>query len=331
MEFMMAYPVCRMRRLRKNDTVRKMVRENNFRIENFIYPLFVVHGHNIQNEIKNLKGNYHMSVDMIGKEIENLRTIGINKILLFGVPEKKDLYGSEAYDENGIVQQAVRKIKEEDPNVMVITDVCLCEYTEHGHCGIIKNEYLINDESVVLIAKTAHSQAEAGSDMVAPSAMLDGQIRAIRTILDKNEFIDIPIMAYSAKYASTLYSNFFKYGTGNTVKFGDKKTHQMDYANGNEALREIALDIEEGADIIMVKPAMFYLDIVYRAKSQFNIPLAVYNVSGEFEMIETISDELKWDLKIELMTAFKRAGADMIISYHAKEIAEKMCEINIHD
>jgi porphobilinogen synthase len=320
----MTYPVVRMRRLRKNQIVRNMVRENNFNIENFIYPIFVVHGNGIRNEIPNMNDNYHLSLDKVEKEIEELRLNGINKILLFGVPEKKDSLGTEAYRENGIVQQAVRKIKGSFNDIMVITDVCLCEYTDHGHCGIIKNDYLINDESVELISKTALSHAEAGSDMVAPSAMLDGQIKAIRSSLDESGFSDIPIMAYSAKYASTLYANFFKYGTGNAVQFGDKKTHQMDFANGNEALREIALDIEEGADIIMVKPAMMYLDIVYRAKSEFNIPLAVYNVSGEFEMVENISRDLRWDLKIELMTAFKRAGADMIISYHAKEIARKM-------
>jgi porphobilinogen synthase len=255
-----------------------------------------------------------VSIDELPSEIDIISKSGINKILLFGIPEKKDLLGTEAYDENGIVQQAVKKIKQSNDNIMVITDVCMCEYTEHGHCGIIKNNYLMNDESVELISRIALSHTEAGSDMVAPSAMLDGQIGAIRSILDKYEFSDTPIMAYSAKYASTLYANFFKYGTGNEV----------DYANGNEALREIALDIEEGADIIMVKPAMMYLDIVYRAKSQFNIPLAVYNVSGEFEMVEKISDDLKWSLKLEMMTAFKRAGADMIISYHAKEIAEKI-------
>lgn len=320
----MTYPVVRMRRLRKNQIVRNMVRENSFNIENFIYPIFVVHGNGIRNEIPNMNDNFHLSLDKVEKEIEGLRLSGINKILLFGVPEKKDSLGTEAYSENGIVQQAVRKIKGSFDDIMVITDVCLCEYTEHGHCGIIKNNYLVNDESVELISKTALSHAEAGSDMVAPSAMLDGQIKAIRTTLDESGFSDLPIMAYSAKYASTLYANFFKYGTGNTVQFGDKKTHQMDFANGNEALREIALDIEEGADIIMVKPAMMYLDIVYRAKSEFNIPLAVYNVSGEFEMVENISRDLRWDLKIELMTAFKRAGADMIISYHAKEIARNM-------
>ncbi|MBN1603409.1 MAG: porphobilinogen synthase [Chitinispirillaceae bacterium] len=320
----MAYPVVRMRRLRKNQIVRNMVRENSFNIENFIYPVFVVHGNGIRNEIPNMNDNYHLSLDKVEKEIEELRLAGINKILLFGVPEKKDSLGTEAYSENGIVQQAVRKIKGSFNDVMVITDVCLCEYTQHGHCGIIKNDYLVNDESVELISKTALSHVEAGSDMVAPSAMLDGQIKAIRSSLDESGFSDIPIMAYSAKYASTLYANFFKYGTGSSVQFGDKKTHQMDFANGNEALREIALDIEEGADIIMVKPAMMYLDIVYRAKSEFNIPLAVYNVSGEFEMVENISRDLRWDLKIELMTAFKRAGADMIISYHAKEIARNL-------
>jgi porphobilinogen synthase len=313
-----------MRRLRKNQIIRNMVRENYFSKENLIYPLFVVHGTNIRREIPNLKNNFHVSIDELPSEIDIISKSGINKILLFGIPEKKDLLGTEAYDENGIVQQAVKKIKQSNDNIMVITDVCMCEYTEHGHCGIIKNNYLMNDESVELISRIALSHTEAGSDMVAPSAMLDGQIGAIRSILDKYEFSDTPIMAYSAKYASTLYANFFKYGTGNEVKFGDKKTHQMDYANGNEALREIALDIEEGADIIMVKPAMMYLDIVYRAKSQFNIPLAVYNVSGEFEMVEKISDDLKWSLKLEMMTAFKRAGADMIISYHAKEIAEKI-------
>lgn len=320
----MSFPVHRMRRLRRNESIRKMVRECSIGIENLIYPLFVVHGRNVRNEIKSISGNYHFSIDMIVSEAKEVAALGIPAVLLFGIPRKKDLLASEAYDDNGIVQMAVREIKEHVPGLIVITDVCLCEYTEHGHCGIVKDLYLDNDSSLELIGRVTLSHAKAGADIVAPAAMLDGQIKTMRTALDNAGFEQVSIMAYSAKYASNLYDLFFKHGTGSVLSFGDKKTHQMDYANSDEALREIALDIEEGADIIMVKPGLMYLDIVYRTKKEFMMPLAVYNVSGEYAMIKAAAREMLIDeskMRLELMTAFRRAGADLIITYHAKELA----------
>jgi len=319
---MMGFPIHRMRRLRKNETLRTMVRENCISVSNLIYPLFVVHGRGIKDEIKSMSGNYHFSVDRLDDEIDQISALGITAVLLFGVPQKKDSKGSEAYDPDGIVQRAVRQIKNRNPDIIVITDVCLCEYTEHGHCGIMEHGYLVNDPSLELISQVALSHAEAGADIVAPAAMLDGQIKAIRSILDNNSFFETAIMAYSAKYASKLYEIFFRDGTGGVLAYGDKRSHQMDYSNSDEAIREIALDIEEGADIIMVKPALFYLDIVYRAKQEFKMPLAVYNVSGEYAMVNSISYLIeKKMLCKEIMTSFRRAGADLIITYHAKEFA----------
>jgi porphobilinogen synthase len=320
----MSFPVHRMRRLRRNEAIRKMVRECSVGVGNLIYPLFAVHGHGVRNEIKGIPGNYHCSVDTIVSEAKEVAALGIPAVLLFGIPQKKDPLASEAYADDGIVQRAVMEIKEHVPGLIVITDVCLCEYTEHGHCGIVKDMYLDNDSSLELIGKVTASHAKAGADMVAPAAMLDGQIKTMRTALDHSGFEQVSIMAYSAKYASKLYDLFFKHGTGGILAFGDKKTHQMDYANSDEALREIALDIDEGADIIMVKPGLMYLDIVYRAKNEFKLPLAVYNVSGEYAMIKAAARENQIDeneMRLELMTAFRRAGADLIITYHAKELA----------
>jgi porphobilinogen synthase len=320
----MGFPVQRMRRLRKNENIRKMVRETSLSINDFIYPMFVVHGNGIKSEIKSLPGNYHLSVDSLVEEAKGLRDMGIPAILLFGLPETKDEIASEAYAPDGIIQRAVRAVKKEVPELVVITDVCLCEYTHHGHCGITKDGYVQNDATLELLGKTAVSHAEAGSDVVAPAAMMDGQVRAMRTALDAADHTDTIIMGYSSKYSSRLYDPFFKHGTKSPVAFGDKKTHQMDYGNANEALREIALDIEEGADIVMVKPALFYLDIVYRAKDEFKMPLAVYNVSGEYTMIKSAAELGRLDEKtvmMEIFTAFKRAGADLIISYYAKDAA----------
>jgi porphobilinogen synthase len=272
-----------------------------------------------------MPGNYRFSIDKLPDEMKQIRELGIPAVLLFGIPHQKDPLAAEAYAQDGIVQQAVREIKNCSPDTIVITDVCLCEYTEHGHCGIIENGYLVNDKSLELVARVALSHALAGADIVAPAAMLDGQIVAIRTILDQHGFFETAIMAYSVKYASKLYDLFFTHGTGGGVTFGDKKSHQMDYSNSDEAIREIALDIDEGADIIMVKPGLFYLDIVYRAKSEFHMPLAVYNVSGEFAMVKAAAREQFVDENLisrEIMTAFRRAGADIIITYHAKEIAQ---------
>jgi porphobilinogen synthase len=261
--------------------------------------------------------------------VKEVRDLGIPGVLLFGVPDasEKDLMASGAYSPTGIVQQAVRALKKEVPEVLVITDVCLCEYTPHCHCGILENGYLVNDASKEVLAKTALSHVEAGSDMVAPAAMLDGQIRALRETLDEGGFTNTPIMAYSAKYASKLYDPFFKEGTQSALSHGDKKTHQMDSSNSDEAMREIALDIEEGADIVMVKPALYYLDIVYRAKTQFRMPLATYNVSGEYAMIDAAARIGRLNKKLimmEALTSMKRAGADIIITYFAKEAAENL-------
>ncbi len=321
----MGFPVQRMRRLRKNETIRSMVRESGVSANDFIYPLFVVHGSGIRSEIQALPGIFHLSVDTLVEEAKQIRDLGIPAILLFGLPETKNEIAGEAYAPDGIVQRAVRAVKAEVPGMVVVTDVCLCEYTMNGHCGIVKNGYTQNDTTLELLAKTALSHAEAGADIVAPAAMMDGQIGAIRSILDANDRMDVIIMGYSSKYASKLYDPFFKHGTKSSVAFGDKKTHQMDCANANEAMREIALDIAEGADIVMVKPALFYLDIVSRAKNEFKMPLAVYNVSGEYTMVKSAAEMGRLDEKavmMEIFTAFKRAGADLIISYYAKEAAE---------
>jgi len=320
----MGYPEQRLRRLRINENIRRMVRETSVSVNDLILPLFVVHGMNIKKEINVLPGNFHLSLDKLIDEVRYVRDLGIPAVILFGLPEKKDEFATEAYNPEGIVQNAVRTIKKEVQDILVITDVCLCEYTSHGHCGIIQEGYVQNDPTLEIIKKITLSHAEAGADMVAPSAMMDGQIGVMRKTLDENGFSNVCIMAYSAKYASKLYDPFFQEGTKSIVKFGDKKSHQMDYGNSNEAMREIALDIEEGADIIIVKPAMFYLDIVYRAKKQFGIPLVVYNVSGECAMITSAAEAGRLDktaIIMEMATGFKRAGANLIITYFAKELA----------
>lgn len=323
------FPARRLRRLRQNESFRRLVRESSLTINDLILPLFVVPGYGIKHEIKAIPGNYHLSIDKLIEEVKEIRDLGIPGILLFGVPDvkDKDLCASGAYAPNGIVQEAVRALKKNVPEVLVVTDVCLCEYTPHSHCGILENGYLVNDASKEVLAKAALSHVQAGSDMVAPAAMLDGQIRALREALDSDGFVNTPIMAYSAKYASKLYDPFFKEGTQSTLSYGDKKTHQMDYGNSDEAMREIALDIEEGADIVMVKPALYYLDIVYRAKTEFRMPLATYNVSGEYAMIDAAARIGRLDKKLimmEALTSMKRAGADIIITYFAKEVAEEL-------
>jgi porphobilinogen synthase len=320
----MSYPAQRMRRLRRNEVLRRMVRESRLSVDDLIYPLFIVHGKGIKKEIEALPGNYHLSVDRLGDEAKAIYDLGIPAVILFGLPEKRDEMASEAYDSKGIVQKAMREIKKSVPGLIVIGDVCLCEYTPHGHCGIIKDGYLQNDPSIELLQKVTLAQAEAGADIVAPAAMLDGQIAAMRSVLDDHGFIHVVIMGYSAKMASKLYDPFFKSGTESAVSFGDKKSHQMDYANADEALREIALDIEEGADIVMVKPGMFYMDIIYRAKQKFGVPVAAYNVSGEYAMIKSAAQLGRIndiEITLELLTSFKRAGADLILTYSAREIA----------
>ncbi len=321
----MGFPARRLRRLRQSEAIRGLVRENHLSISNFILPLFVVPGSRIRKEIASLPGNFHLSIDCLIEEAMAARDLGIPAILLFGVPATRDEEASGSYAQHGIVQEAVRALKSNVPDLLVVTDVCPCEYTLHGHCGIIRDGYLDNDASLDLIAKITLSHAEAGSDLVAPASMLDGQIQTMRQALDSHGFQNLPIMAYSAKFASKLYDPFFKEGTHSSVAFGDKRTHQMDCSNSDEAMREIALDIEEGADIVMVKPALFYLDVVYRAKQEFKMPLAVYDVSGEYAMIDAAAHmgRLNRDaIMMEALTCMKRAGADIIITYFAKRAAE---------
>ena len=320
----MGFPIQRMRRLRRNETIRNMVRESRVSVADLIYPMFVTHGRGVKKEIDVLPGNFHLSVDRLEEEARAVYDLGIPAVILFGLPGKRDEAASEAYDPKGIVQVAIRRLKKSVPDLVVVTDVCLCEYTPHGHCGVMKDGYLQNDPSLDLIRKVTLAQAEAGSDIVAPAAMLDGEVAAMRSALDEQGFIHVVIMGYSAKMASKLYDPFFKGGTESAVAFGDKKSHQMDFSNANEALREIGLDIEEGADIVMVKPGMFYMDIIYRAKQKFGVPLAVYNVSGEYAMIKSAAQLGRIDEKeitLELLTSFKRAGADLILTYSARDVA----------
>lgn len=273
-----------------------------------------------------MPGHFQLSIDLILKEVKEAKSLGIPGIILFGIPEKKDETGSEAFAKDGIIQRAIREIKEKVDGILIITDVCLCEYTSHGHCGVVKNGKILNDETLELLARIALSHAEAGADMVAPSDMMDGRVRAIRKILDENQFEEIPILSYSAKYASSFYGPF-RLAAESKPQFGDRKSYQMDPANGDEALREVRLDLEEGADMVMVKPALPYLDIIYRVKKTFNIPVAAYNVSGEFALVKAAS-KLGWvdgeGIMMESLTAIKRAGADLILTYFAKEAAKKL-------
>jgi porphobilinogen synthase len=300
-----------------------MVRETQLSKNDFIYPLFAVEGEKIKNPIKSMPGNFQLSVDNLVEECREVAALGIPAVILFGIPKHKDEVGSEAYNPNGIIQQAVRAIKTSVKNLLVITDVCLCEYTSHGHCGVLNGEEVMNDETVSLLAKEAVSHAEAGADVIAPSDMMDGRVFAIRKALDYKGFSKIPIMSYAAKYASGYYGPF-RDAAESTPAFGDRRSHQMDVANSNEALREVESDIEEGADIVMVKPAGPYLDIIYRVKQQFGLPTAAYQVSGEFAMIKAAGangwiDEER--VMMESLTAIKRAGADMILTYFAKDAA----------
>jgi porphobilinogen synthase len=322
-----SYPIHRLRRLRKTAALRAMVAEHRLGLDDLIFPVFVVPGTGVRKEIGALPGIYHVSEDVLLEEAKELLDLGIRAILIFGVPSRKDPQAAGAYAPDGVVQKAVRSLRQAVPELVLITDCCLCEYTDHGHCGIIGDGYLDNDSSLEVLAKAALSHAEAGADMVAPAAMLDGQVGVIRATLDEHGHTDTAIMAYSAKYASKLYDPFFKHAAQSVVAFGDKRTHQMDFANSDEAMREIALDIEEGADIVMVKPALFYLDIVQRAKAEYGMPLAVFNVSGEYAMIKAAAQAGTIDgnqVMMEAMTACKRAGADLIITYHAREIAQQL-------
>lgn len=320
----MSYPSERLRRLRLSNNLRRMVRETRLDVDDLVYPLFVVPGKEIKKEIRSLPGNFHLSLDNLLREAREVKRLGIPAIMLFGLPKSKDEEGREAYAKDGIIQLTVRAIKDTLPDFTVITDVCLCQYTSDGHCGLFKEGRLLNDSTGELLARTALAQAESGSDMVAPSAMMDGQVKIIRQALDENGYSSIPIMAYSVKYASSFYGPF-REAANSAAQFGDRKSYQMDPANVEEALREVKLDIEEGADIVMVKPALAYLDVISRVKRQFNLPLAAYNVSGQYAMIKAAAakgwvDEKK--VVLEVLTSIKRAGADIILTYFAKEVAK---------
>ncbi|WP_243343334.1 porphobilinogen synthase [Anaerococcus sp. AGMB09787] len=316
----------RMRRIRGNKILRKMTEETTLRVSDFIYPLFVVEGEDIKSEIPSMPGIYHFSIDRLGEEIHELEDLGIKSVILFGIPSYKDELGSSAYDENGIIQKAVRKIKSISKNILVITDVCMCEYTSHGHCGILnENGDVENDITLDYLSKIALSHAKAGADVIAPSDMMDFRVEKIRKTLDENGFKNIPIMAYSAKYASNFYGPF-RDAADSAPSFGDRKSYQMDYHNGKEAMREIALDLDEDSDFIIVKPALSYLDIIKQAKDTFNTNIVAYNVSGEYSMVKNaikaglVSEEIIY----EILISIKRAGAKLIITYHAKEMAEKL-------
>ncbi|MBI3811795.1 MAG: porphobilinogen synthase [Nitrospirae bacterium] len=319
----MSFPQSRPRRLRQSPKLRTLVQETALSAADFIYPLFVTHGKGIRKEIVSMPNTYQLSIDTLVKEAQEVRRLGIPAVILFGIPKKKDERGSEAYAPTGIIQQAVKAVKDRVPELVVITDVCLCEYTRHGHCGVVKEGRVLNDPTLELLAREAVSHAKAGADMVAPSDMMDGRVKAIRTALDRENFEMTPILSYAAKYASAFYGPF-RDAAGSAPQFGDRKSYQMDPPNVREALREVALDIEEGADIVMVKPALAYLDVIHRVRSAFNVPVAAYQVSGEYAMIKAAS-RLKWldedRVIIETLTSIKRAGADLILTYFAKEAA----------
>ena len=321
---MSGFPIYRPRRLRANENLRRLVRETGLSVDDFIYPMFVVHGENTATEISSMPGCYQYSVDTLVAAAKELTSLGIPGTILFGIPENKDALGSEAYAEDGIIQQAVREIKDAVPDLLVITDVCLCEYTDHGHCGIVENGEVLNDPTLDLLVKESLSHVRAGADMIAPSDMMDGRVGVIRDALDEEGYDAVPIMAYSAKYASAFYGPF-REAAESAPQFGDRRSYQMDPPNSEEALREVALDIDEGADIVMVKPALSYLDVICRVKSEFQIPVAAYNVSGEYAMIKAAAQNGWIDEKrvaLEVLTSIKRAGADIILTYFAKSIAK---------
>ena len=323
-----SFPEMRLRRLRDLPAVRTLTRETHLSPETFIYPMFVTHGHGLRQPIEPMPGCYQYSLDLLAEEVGEAAELGIPGVLLFGLPAEKDPEGSEGYDPEGIVQEAVRAIKREVPSMLVITDVCLCEYTDHGHCGIVKDGHVDNDATLELLARTALSHVQAGADLVAPSAMMDGQVRAIRNALNEHNYTGVPIMGYAAKYASAFYGPF-RVAAGSTPHFGDRRSYQMDPANARMAMREIESDIAEGADIVMVKPALAYLDVIRRARERFDHPLAAYNVSGEYSMVKAAGHKGWIDEKLvtlELLTSIKRAGADIILSYHAKEVARWLRE-----
>lgn len=318
------FPSHRYRRLRKNETIRKMVRETSVSPDDFICPLFVTFGKGVKKPISSMPGCFQESVDKIVKSAKEIYSLGIPSIILFGIPEHKDKIGSSAYDDHGVVQNAVRAIKDKIPELFVITDVCMCEYTSHGHCGIVKDGKVQNDPTIALLSKQAVSHAKAGVDLVAPSDMMDGRVLAIRNALDEEGFSEIPIMSYAAKYASAFYGPF-REAAESPPQFGDRNSYQMDPANRREALKEAALDIEEGADIVMVKPALSYLDVISDVKDAFDVPVAAYSVSGEYSIVKA-AGKLGWidekRVMMEILTSIKRAGADLILTYFAKDAAK---------
>lgn len=319
----MSFPMRRPRRLRRSETIRRMVRETVLQVDDLIMPLFVVPGRGIRQEVPPMPGIYQLSVDQLTREVKDIAALHIPAVLLFGIPEHKDAYASGAYDKDGIVQQAVRAIKDSVSDLIVITDTCLCEYTSHGHCGVVEQGIVKNDPTLELLAKAAVSQAEAGADIVAPSDMMDGRVGSIREALDANGFEEVAIMSYAAKYASGFYGPF-RVAAESAPQFGDRRSYQMDPPNVAEALQEVAMDVEEGADIVMVKPALAYLDVLWRVHTEFTVPVAAYNVSGEFSMVKAAA-RLGWldekRVMWEILTAIKRAGADLILTYFAKDAA----------
>lgn len=324
----MYYPITRPRRLRSSANMRRLVREHHLRVDDLIYPLFVTAGRSVKKPVQSMPGVYNISLDLLLPEVEKAVQQDIPGILLFGLPETKDAVGSGAYDNNGVIQNAVRAVKDKYPELLVVTDVCLCEYTDHGHCGIVRDGEVLNDPSLELLARTALSHAQSGADMVAPSDMMDGRVQAIREALDENGYAGIPVMSYSVKYSSAFYGPF-REAAGSAPRFGDRKTYQMDPPNVREALREAEQDVAEGADMIIVKPAMAYMDIIAAVRENFELPVAAYNVSGEYAMIKAAAqmgwiDEQK--VTMEMLTGLKRAGADIIITYHALDAARWLQE-----
>lgn len=318
---MTEFPYLRLRRKRTNENIREIFKETKLTPEDLIYPLFVIPGKNKKEEIPSMPGQYRYSIDLLVEEVQKIKEEGIKAIILFGIPEKKDEFGSEAFSPEGIIQRAVREIRRYEKDIIIITDLCMCEYTSHGHCGILKDGEVDNDLTLEYLGKIAVSQAEAGADIVAPSGMMDGQVKTIRKALDENGFKNTLILSYSVKYASSFYAPF-REAAESAPKFGNRKTYQMDPANAREAILEAELDFEEGADILMIKPALSYLDIIHRIKEKFNLPVAAYNVSGEYSMVKAASlkgwiDER--EIVLEILTSIKRAGADLILTYHARD------------
>jgi porphobilinogen synthase len=324
----MSFPTTRLRRLRGSENIRRLVRETEISPADFIYPMFAIYGEDVRNPVPSMPGVFQLSIENLVADLEEVVDLNIPGVIFFGIPEKKDGLGSSAYDENGIMQRAVHEAKSAYPDLLIITDVCLCEYTDHGHCGPVENGVVVNDKTLELIARTAVSHARAGADIVAPSGMMDGQVNAIRTALDSEGFEHIPIMAYSAKYSSSFYGPF-RDAAESAPQYGDRRGYQMDPPNSNEALREVAMDIEEGADIVMVKPALSYLDIIRRIKDEFQWPVAAYNVSGEYAMVKAAA-QMGWigekRVAMEILVSIKRAGADMILTYFAKDAAKWIME-----